>query len=350
MPATMEIPSSDPATITLALSVPFEARHKKPLPPGTNAQEAAVRVYNSGGVLRRSDPFVGPKDRFGNSFNATQFADPNMDTQQPPATREAPLDPPRKRMGAADCVADFRKKVLERGGSAGINSLGRVFRLMDEDDNRRLSKDELSIGLEHYGLYMSGEEIDQLMGAVDKDKSGKMNLTEFLLAIRGQINQRRQQMIDMAYKVLDKNGNGAITIEDIQSAYNVSHDPDVLAGRVPADAALESFLSQFDTIKSDGIVTGKEFTEYYRNISCSIDNDDYFELMIRNAWHIPGGEGWCANTANVRLLVVSKSGVQHVVMIENDLGLDLHNRDAVMAALKSQGITDVAKFTLSGNI
>ena len=31
---------------------------------------------------------------------------------------------------------------------------------------------------------------------------------------------------------------------------------------------------------------------YYNNVSASIDNDDYFELMIRNAWHISGGEGW----------------------------------------------------------
>merc|ERR1740138_1156872 len=173
-----------------------------------------------------------------------------------------------------------------------------------------------------------------------------MTVDEFLMAMQGTINQRRQQLIQMAYKVLDKNGNGMVTIDDTAACYSSGHDPDVLAGRLHQDAALENFLAQYDTIDRDGIVTMKEFTEYYRNISASIDNDDYFELMIRNAWHIPGGEGWCANTANVRLLVVSEDGAQRVVMIENDLGLDLHDNAAVMKQLKKQGLTDIQKFSL----
>lgn len=335
-------------------STPFNARYRKPAPGATNAQAAATRVYNTGGVLKRNDPFVGPVDRFGNSFQPTQWASVGQ-TQVEPQNRELQpplrpdLSPERlKTAGVAELIADFRAKVLERGGAAGIHSLGRIFRLMDADDNRRLSPDELQMGLEHYGLYMERPQIDALMGALDKDKSGNLRVDEFLLAIRGTINQRRQQMIQVAFKVLDKTGDGTITMEDIAQTYSSDHDADVLAGRLPSNVALENFLGQFDTIKSDGIVTVKEFIEYYRSISSSIDNDDYFELMIRNAWHIPGGEGWCANTSNVRLLVVSHSGAQKVVMIKDDLGLDVHDREAVMAALAAQGETDVYKFTLSG--
>jgi hypothetical protein len=35
-------------------------------------------------------------------------------------------------------------------------------------------------------------------------------------------------------------------------------------------------------------VTLQEFIEYYNNISVSIDNDDYFELMIKSAWNLDG--------------------------------------------------------------
>jgi len=335
-------------------STPFQARYRRPAPGASNAQAAATRVYNTGGVLKRNDPFVGPKDRFGNSFNATQWAEEGQPEQQSrelqPPLRPEPSPDRLKNAGVAELIADFRDKILERGGAAGIHSLGRIFRLMDTDDNRRISADELQTGLEHYGLYIERPQIEMLLGALDKDNSGNLRVDEFLMAIRGGINQRREKMINMAFKVLDKTGNGVITMEDIEGTYSTDHDADVLAGRLPSNAAMENFLGQFDTIKSDGIVTGKEFIEYYRSISASIDNDDYFELMIRNAWHIPGGEGWCENTSNVRLLVISHSGAQKVVMIKDDLGLDLKDRDAVMAALKAQGETDVYKFTLSGDI
>ena len=35
-------------------------------------------------------------------------------------------------------------------------------------------------------------------------------------------------------------------------------------------------------------MTLEEFMEYYSNISSSIDNDQYFELMINNAWNVKG--------------------------------------------------------------
>jgi len=46
---------------------------------------------------------------------------------------------------------------------------------------------------------------------------------------------------------------------------------------------LASFMEQWDTLEQDGICTFEEFVEYYRDVSCSIDEDDYFELVIRNS-------------------------------------------------------------------
>ena len=54
--------------------------------------------------------------------------------------------------------------------------------------------------------------------------------------------------------------------------------------------------------EADGKVNLEEFIEYYKNISCSIDNDEYFALMINNSWNITGD----ANTYTVN----KKKGVK----------------------------------------
>ena len=52
----------------------------------------------------------------------------------------------------------------------------------------------------------------------------------------------------------------------------------------------------------------------------------------------PGGEGWCANTANKRVLVTHPDGRQTVECINNDLGLDLSDPKAIAASLRAQGV------------
>jgi hypothetical protein len=54
---------------------------------------------------------------------------------------------------------------------------------------------------------------------------------------------------------------------------------------------LETFETQLDLMQGrdrDGRVTLEEFSEYYRNVSSSIDDDDYFVLVINNSWNVNG--------------------------------------------------------------
>lgn len=93
--------------------------------------------------------------------------------------------------------------------------------------------------------------------------------------------------------------------------YNASRHPDVLQGKKTEDQILHEFLETFETAHSmrnnatpNHVVTKDEFIEYYNNISASIDDDNYFVLMINNAWKLTeesrqgeGKKGW-TNKAN----------------------------------------------------
>ena len=91
---------------------------------------------------------------------------------------------------------------------------------------------------------------------------------------------------------------GTVTMEEIMHKYDFAWHPEVRAGKKTVQDAAKEFMSQWDRDTKDAIISMEEFEDYYKDISASIDDDVYFELMIRNAWRITGGEGMAANTAN----------------------------------------------------
>jgi hypothetical protein len=72
--------------------------------------------------------------------------------------------------------------------------------------------------------------------------------------------------------------------------------------------------------------------------------------MMRNAWHISGGKGWCANSTCRRVLVTHNDGHQSVQEIKNDLGMKDDDFDAMRENLKSQGINDVKEIELASGL
>ena len=181
---------------------------------------------------------------------------------------------------------EIKSKVIDlckQRSANGLIGLRRMFKSMDRNRNGSLSPIEFKYAMRDYGLSLSEIEVTQIVKHFDSNKDGQLSFDEFLRAIRGDLNPRRRNMVQQAYRVLDKDGSGQVTIADIRTAYDVSFHPDFRSGRKTAEEILSDFMSVWETHKRDQIVTIEEFEDYYKDISASIDSDDYFELMIRNA-------------------------------------------------------------------
>ena len=59
----------------------------------------------------------------------------------------------------------------------------------------------------------------------------------------------------------------------------------MLNGVKSKEEVLKEFMAKWDK-NGDETVTMDEFVEYFKDVSCNIDRDDYFELMMKNAWKI----------------------------------------------------------------
>lgn len=154
-----------------------------------------------------------------------------------------------------------------------------------------MDRHEFMWGLRENGHTLSPSEFERIFKYFDKNNDGKLSYDEFLRGVRGDMNANRKVFVAIAFKKLDKTGNGIVDIQDLVNTYDVSFHPKYKSGEMSKNDILNEFMSQWDTVVKDGKVTLEEFEEYYNDVSASIDEDDYFELMMRNAWHIAGGEG-----------------------------------------------------------
>ena len=166
---------------------------------------------------------------------------------------------------------------------------------MDDDHSRSLSEQEFAKACRDFKTGISEENIPTLFNAFDTNHDGTLNIDEFLMAIRGELNAGRLKLIEQAFRKIDQDGSGFLEVDDIKDSYKADKHPDVIEGKRTEEQVLIEFLETFEahlnlreSTETDGRVSLEEFTEYYKNISVSIDNEDYFSLMMNNSWNLRG--------------------------------------------------------------
>ena len=187
----------------------------------------------------------------------------------------------------------FRDRLAQRGGK-GIIGLSRQFKIFDDNNSKTLEFDEFAKAVKDFRVELSPNEVRVLFGTFDRDGTGAIDYEEFLRAVRGEMNDRRKKVVLQAFDKLDTDKSGVVEINELKYLFNAKSHPDVRSGKRTEEDVYGEFLETFEIHHNinrgnrDRRVTREEFLEYYNNISMSVDNDEYFELVIRNAWKLDG--------------------------------------------------------------
>ena len=244
------------------------------------------KAEENSGAASRGAPARGGASRGGNRGGAAAAMGGGASNVQE--------DAPPMNMTEAQLMDRFREKLAKRG-NRGIMGLGRSFKIADDDRSGSLGVEEFQKAIHDFRVGLQPAQSAKLFKVFDRDGSGSIDYEEFLRGVRGVMNDFRKTLAMKAFKIMDKDGSGKLEIDDIRQRYNAKQHPDVKAGKKTEDEILYEFIDTFEQHHSDcaddardGTVTGGEWIEYYNNVSMSVDRDDYFELMMNQAWNLKG--------------------------------------------------------------
>ena len=186
----------------------------------------------------------------------------------------------------------IREKLASRGVE-GVCSIARNFRIIDDNNTQTIDFNEFKKCCKEFNFGLNDNQIQMAFSSFDRDNTGEIDYDEFLRTIRGEMNDFRRNLVNQVFNKLDINGNGEISFDEIQAKYNAKNHPEVLSGKKTEEEVLKEFMDTFqDTYnylcgtETDNIITLEEFMEYYENVSMTIDNDEYFEIMLNNGWNL----------------------------------------------------------------
>lgn len=228
------------------------------------------------------------RDRAAKSYVITEVDDSNLRTPTTSDVRKFLVDK-KLSPSTVDLLLKIRDAFTRRAGGAmelGIKDMGRRFRNVDANGDRRVSKSEFAKCLKDVHLDISASELDAVFNAFDQNADGSVSFEEILSIVRGPMNERRKKAVADIFRKLDLDGDGNVTAQELRTRFNATEHPEVRRGELTAEQLTTAFLSVWDTRDKNGAISFAEFCDYYNGLSALVHSDDLFEAIVFSSWKV----------------------------------------------------------------
>jgi len=129
----------------------------------------------------------------------------------------------------------------------------KTFQALDLNGDGKLSRDELIIGYQQIlGAEHPEEEVDAIIKAVDSDRSGSIEYTEFVVATINKENLLSDERISRVFKLIDKDGDGYLNLNEVKEALNPGDQAEI------NDQVWKCLIEEVDS-DGDGKISFDEF-------------------------------------------------------------------------------------------
>jgi len=107
---------------------------------------------------------------------------------------------------------------------------------------------------------MSDEEVEKMFEAVDTDKSGFIDYSEFVVAAMNENQLTTNEKLQAAFKMFDKDGSGIISPEEIKEVLSFGGTNQLSKG------AIDAIVKQVDE-NGDGEISFEEFVDMMKKMA-----------------------------------------------------------------------------------
>ena len=194
------------------------------------------------------------------------------------------------------------RQILISQGIKGIFHFQKMLSIYDRNSSGFISFDNFytifqtnytSIPLSDIKSIFSLFEINN-EGQINNSSENKIKYDLLLKSLVGNITIKRRILIQKVFNTFSKEKKNKAMISEIKNKFNASRHPDVIKGIKTENKILGEFLDFLETFREynnnlhgfNFSMSFQEFFDFYSQISLSINDDKYFEMLLTNCWDL----------------------------------------------------------------
>ena len=128
--------------------------------------------------------------------------------------------------------------------------------------------------------------------AFTKEETTKVNYDEFIRILRGELLEKRKELVENVFKDIDKDNKGGLPLDELMNLYIPKGSYEFIYQNENEESAKKIFENTFKENHiylngedgADKLVDIDEFIDYYESVSLMIVEDDIFKEVILKSW------------------------------------------------------------------
>jgi Ca2+-binding EF-hand superfamily protein len=130
------------------------------------------------------------------------------------------------------------------------------------------------------------DEVKRLFLYFDADRSGRISAEEFIIGIKGRLNDYRQSLIDFVFHLLDTNCNGFIEEKELTEYLKQTHMPGIVTGKnLPPEKKSRELIKKIGCEgASSNAISLKDLQEFYVDRGVFTTDDIMFKYEVLDDW------------------------------------------------------------------
>lgn len=175
---------------------------------------------------------------------------------------------------------EVKKKVIEgirKKGWTGLRQIKIYLRNLFKRKSDIIDKTEFKFNVRKWGLdNLSDIDVDVIYDKFDKNKNNKINFIEFFDSLNN-TSEERMNLIKRLMELANPINAQFISAKKLELMADMNYHPEVIRYLKDAKEALNDYVTTWDNLREDDLITHEDFIKYFNDISTCIENDDDFK-------------------------------------------------------------------------